>query len=152
MIDFLALKDPDWHDNPDVKLDMIAYLGYPVLYPDQRPFGTLCVLDNKGHHFSQTTEELLLRFKELVESHIALLHWNQMLGDENKDLGDYAKEIRALRGIVPICASCKKIRDKDDQWHNVESFIEKGYPEASLSHSCCPDCARRIYPELNLKE
>ncbi|MCB2167622.1 MAG: GAF domain-containing protein [Deltaproteobacteria bacterium] len=144
-----ALEDPDWEDNPDTKLNMIAYLGYPVLYPDRRPFGTLCVLDKKTNPFSKTTEQLMLRFKELLESHIALLHWNQALGDENKNLNDYAREIQALRGIVPICASCKKIRDRDNCWHHVESYIEKGYPEAALSHTCCPECARKLYPEFN---
>lgn len=144
-----ALKDPQWVDNPDVKLDMIAYLGYPILYPDHRPFGTLCILDNKSNPFSQTTEDLMGRFKELLESHLALLHWNRELGDENKDLNDYAKEIKALRGIVPICASCKRIRDKNNHWHHVESYLEKVYPEAALSHSCCPECARKLYPDLN---
>lgn len=144
-----ALQDPQWADNPDVKLDMIAYLGYPILYPDRRPFGTLCILDNKTNAFAQTTEDLMRRFKELLESHLALLHWNRELGDENKDLNDYAKEIKALRGIVPICATCKRIRDKDDHWHHVETYLEKVYPEAALSHSCCPECARKLYPGLN---
>jgi len=143
-----ALQDPLWIDNPDVKLDMIAYLGYPILYPDRRPFGTLCVLDNKTNAFSQTTEALMMRFKELLESHLALLHWNRELGDENKDLNDYAKEIKALRGIVPICASCKRIRDKD-RWYQVESYLEKIYPEAALSYTCCPECTRKLYPFLN---
>ena len=144
-----ALEDPDWADNPDTKLNMIAYLGYPVLYPDRQPFGTLCVLDRKANRFSETTEQLMLRFKELLEGHIALLHWNQALGDENKSLSDYVYKIKSLRGIVPICASCKKIRDKDNHWHHVESYIERGYPEAALSHSCCPECARKLYPEFN---
>ena len=144
-----ALQDPQWTDNPDVKLGMIAYLGYPILYPDHRPFGTLCVLDTKTNAFSQTTEALMTRFKELLESHLALLHWNRELGDENKGLNDYAKEIKALRGIVPICASCKRIRDKDHRWHHVESYLEKVYPEAALSHTCCPECLRKLYPGLN---
>ncbi|WP_051284096.1 GAF domain-containing protein [Desulforegula conservatrix] len=47
-----ALNDEKWKNNPDVKHNMISYLGYPVLYPDGTPFGTICVLDNKENKWS----------------------------------------------------------------------------------------------------
>lgn len=47
-----ALKDYAWYKNPDVKLGMTAYLGYPINFPDKEPFGTICVLDNKERYFS----------------------------------------------------------------------------------------------------
>ncbi len=69
-----ALKDPEWDKNPDIRLGMIAYLGFPLLWPGGEIFGTICVLDVKENPFSETYERLLLRFKELVEAHLALAY------------------------------------------------------------------------------
>ncbi len=71
---------------------------------------------------------------------------NQILGDKNRRLTDYLMELQALRGIVPICASCKSIRDAEDNWHPIEHYFIKN-PEAQFSHSICPDCMRELYPE-----
>lgn len=56
-------------------------------------------------------------------------------------------KIRKLSGLLPICASCKKIRDDKGYWKEVEDYITQ-YSEASFSHSVCPGCARKFYPEL----
>ena len=45
-----ALNDPDWKNNPDVELDVISYLGIPLIWPDGSVFGTICVLDGKIRH------------------------------------------------------------------------------------------------------
>ncbi|MDY6839340.1 MAG: sigma 54-interacting transcriptional regulator [Thermodesulfobacteriota bacterium] len=69
-----ALKDKEWATNPDTRLGMIAYLGFPLLWPDGEVFGTICVLDAKENRFGPSHERLLLKFKELVEAHLALLY------------------------------------------------------------------------------
>lgn len=56
-------------------------------------------------------------------------------------------KVRKLSGLVPICAPCKKIRDDKGYWKEVEDYIIQ-YSEASFSHSVCPGCARKFYPEL----
>lgn len=48
-------------------------------------------------------------------------------------------EIKTLRGLLPICAGCKKIRDDDNHWNRVEHYIEK-HSEATFTHGCCPAC------------
>lgn len=55
-------------------------------------------------------------------------------------------EVRTLRGIVPICASCKKIRDDNGFWSQVEKYVGD-HTEATFSHSICPSCAKKLYPE-----
>jgi hypothetical protein len=55
-------------------------------------------------------------------------------------------EIKLLRGILPICSSCKKIRDDEGYWTQIESYIDK-YSDAVFSHGICPDCAQKLYPE-----
>ena len=59
-------------------------------------------------------------------------------------------EVKVLSGLLPICASCKKIRDDEGQWGQVETYI-RDRSEAEFSHSICPDCAKELYPELDLK-
>lgn len=54
-----ALKDPDWESNPDVKLEMTSYLGYPLFFPDGQVFGTICVLDSKEHEYIDLQDKIL---------------------------------------------------------------------------------------------
>jgi hypothetical protein len=56
-------------------------------------------------------------------------------------------EVRKLRGILPICASCKKIRQEDGGWQFLETYIS-ARSEAQFSHGLCPDCKERLYPDL----
>ncbi len=56
-------------------------------------------------------------------------------------------EVKRLSGLLPICASCKKIRDDAGCWHHIESYI-RSHSEANFSHGICPDCLKRLYPEL----
>jgi len=73
--------------------------------------------------------------------------------DELKDviikLQKAFEEIKTLRGIVPICANCKKIRDDKGYWEQVENYVSK-HSEAIFSHSICPDCMKSLYPEYSV--
>ena len=55
-------------------------------------------------------------------------------------------EIKTLRGIVPICANCKKIRDDQGYWCQVEVYV-RDHTEAQFSHGICPECIKKFYPE-----
>ena len=55
--------------------------------------------------------------------------------------------IRVLEGLIPICANCKKIRNTEDQWEQIEKYITQN-SLAQFSHGICPDCARLLYPDL----
>jgi PAS domain S-box-containing protein len=59
----------------------------------------------------------------------------------------HAMELRRLRGLLPICASCKKIRDDSGYWSGLEEYI-RAHSEAEFTHSICPDCAQRLYPGM----
>jgi hypothetical protein len=60
-------------------------------------------------------------------------------------------EIQMLRGILPICSFCKKIRDQDGHWEVLEHYISVR-SDAKFSHGICPDCARQHYPDIILKK
>ena len=63
-----------------------------------------------------------------------------------QDLQEALANIKTLRGFLPICAACKKIRDDTGYWNQIESYI-RDHSEAEFSHSICPDCAKKLYPE-----
>ena len=58
-------------------------------------------------------------------------------------------EVKTLRGILPLCSYCKKIRDDKGYWEQVDVYIHK-YSQADISHSICPECAKEHYPDLNI--
>jgi len=68
----------------------------------------------------------------------------------SKDITELRKardELAVLRGIIPICASCKNIRDDDGYWQRIEDYVAS-HSEAEFSHGLCPDCAVKLYPEF----
>lgn len=77
--------------------------------------------------------ELLAR----VKTHLDLRRSKQ-------ELEKALDEIKTLKGIIPICASCKKIRDDEGYWNNLETYIQS-HSEAAFSHGICPDCAEELY-------
>jgi len=64
----------------------------------------------------------------------------------NSSITKYQKRIEVLRGILPICAHCGKVRDDKGYWSKVESFVAK-HTEAEFSHSICPVCMDKFYPD-----
>jgi len=56
-------------------------------------------------------------------------------------------EVKTLSGLLPICSSCKKIRDDKGYWNQLEVYI-RDHSEADFTHSICPECIKRLYPEL----
>jgi len=72
---------------------------------------------------------------------------NKLLAEKNK-LEDALAEIKKLSGLLPICASCKNIRDDKGYWNQIETYI-KEHSEAEFTHSICPQCAKKLYPDLD---
>ena len=67
----------------------------------------------------------------------------ELIGRLQEALG----KIKKLRGLLPICASCKKIRDDKGYWHQVEVYVTQ-YSEVTFSHGLCPECVEKLYPEF----
>lgn len=65
------------------------------------------------------------------------------------ELQEALKKVKTLGGLIPICASCKKIRDDQGYWSQIESYIQT-HSEAEFSHSICPECAKKLYPDLDI--
>lgn len=68
-----------------------------------------------------------------------------------QELQDALAEVKKLSGFLPICASCKKIRDDKGYWNQIEEYI-RTHSEAEFSHSLCPDCTEQLYPDFRKKK
>ena len=100
------------------------------------------------------SQRLLQRLKEhetekarLIDEIAAL----KRLGEEREeimhDLGTALVNIKLLHGFLPICASCKKIRDATGSWNFLETYICE-HSEAAFTHGLCPECEHQLYPQL----
>ena len=90
-------------------------------------------------------EKALRKSEEELRKHQD--HLEEMIVERTKELKKSMEEITTLQGIVPICAKCKKIRDDKGYWNHIESYIEQ-HSEASFSHSLCPECMEKLYPDF----
>ena len=87
------------------------------------------------HAYQKTTQQ---QQAEIEKQHQELFEQNSKL---EKALG----EVKTLSGLLPICASCKKIRDDKGHWEHLERYI-KERSEAEFTHGICPDCVQELYP------
>ncbi len=95
-----ALTDPDWAGNPDVALNMISYMGWPVIWPNGDLFGTICILDSKENRYDETQSQLLYQFKELIEFSLRSLYKEQLLSSSRRVSQQLDRERRALKKLA----------------------------------------------------
>ena len=69
------------------------------------------------------------------------------LEERNRQLSKALEEIKTLRGILPVCAYCKKVRDDEGYWEQVDVYLAH-HAGAEISHGICPDCMRKHYPDI----
>jgi len=95
----------------------------------------------------EATAELLLEIEkaksEIEERKRVEVEREKLIRDLQKALS----EVKTLKGIFPICASCKKIRDDKGYWNQVEVYI-RDRSEAEFSHGICPDCMKKLYGDF----
>jgi len=108
-----ALNDSMWNNNPDVKLNMIAYYGLPISWPDHEIFGTICLLDNKENRFGDRYTELMPMFKEIIETDLNLLYLNNQLIKLNNidSLTGVASRKRVFEVIAESIHKFKKMKE-----------------------------------------
>ena len=99
----------------------------------------------------QSQDELHRRNQELEQLNSQLIATKTTLETTNKELEQAVFDIRQLSGMLPICASCKKIRNDNGYWQQIESYI-RAHADVEFSHGICPDCAAKLYPDFLYKE
>jgi uncharacterized PurR-regulated membrane protein YhhQ (DUF165 family) len=122
---------------------VISVLAFPMLYGyiyiqsrrkdvnlENRP--VLSIL----RQIAEISEELSLAQEEILRRTAA-----------EEALQKALSEVKTLRGLIPICAGCKSVRDDGGYWQKIETYV-KEHSDAQFSHGLCPDCARRLYPGM----
>ncbi|UCC89178.1 MAG: response regulator [Anaerolineales bacterium] len=85
----------------------------------------------------------MARFADMME----LRRLNSELQARNQELEEAMAQVKILRGLLPICMGCKRIRNDGGYWEKLETYI-RDHSEAQFSHGLCPDCARELYPGM----
>lgn len=129
-----------WGNLPKIRL------GVPLRIMDD-VIGVVAVQSyNDRTHYSEKDIGIM----ESVSEHIAVAIERRQLEDEKKKYIDELKaaltKIKTLKGLIPICASCKKIRNDKGFWDDVESYVMK-HADVTFSHGICPDCMNKLYPD-----
>ncbi|MCI0470867.1 MAG: response regulator [Candidatus Aminicenantes bacterium] len=88
--------------------------------------------------------ELLAR----AQTHIELKRSRDKERELIVKLRDALTKVKQLSGLIPICSRCKKIRDDEGYWQRVEEYLET-HSEAQLTHSLCPECVIKLFPEMS---
>jgi hypothetical protein len=95
-----ALNDKEWNQNPDLEFGMISYLGFPICWPDDSVFGTLCVSDMKENRYTKNIETLMIHYMHVIETHLTLVFQNycldKLLEDLRQNKHDLRERIREL--------------------------------------------------------
>jgi PAS domain S-box-containing protein len=118
-----ALLDEEWKSNPDIKLGMISYLGFPVAWPDGQIFGTICVLDKKGNSYSELYRKFVLQCRDVLQADLSSL---AKLSGELTRSEAYLEEAQRLSHTGSFGW---KISTGEIIWSN-ESFRIFGYDKA----------------------
>lgn len=94
-------------------------------------------------NFAELLGEMGLKQKKLTDISCKMEYLVEQRTEELKKALD---EVKTLKGILPICSHCKKIRSDDGSWEEVDVYI-RDHSNADLSHSLCPECVKKYYPE-----
>lgn len=117
-----ARNDINWQNNPDLELNLLNYLGYPLRWPNGDIFGTMCVLDTQPHFYSEKQERLMLQMRDMVETNLELLEKNLELENLSKNL-QYLANTDELTGIwnrrAFIAESNKELQRAQRTGHQV---------------------------------
>ena len=106
------------------------------LYWESASISPIRDLADRVTHYVAVKEDITAR-KQTEAEREKLIH----------DLQDALASVKSLSGLLPICANCKKIRDDKGYWSQVESYISQ-HSEATFTHGICPDCIKKLYPDL----
>ncbi len=119
-----ALKDKKWENNPDIKLGMISYLGFPINFPDHTPFGTICILDNKENAYNNEFKQLLFHFKKIIEND--LIHIFEFKNKEELLNAQLIEQNRELQRIIG------KAKDNERRLNEAQHLAKIGNWELDL--------------------
>ncbi len=145
--ELLKMTNIDLSAEPDAtqKATLEPKREIPLRY-HRKKNGTVFPVEITANQFIwQGQEVLIAAIRDIANRKQAEEEREKLINELQKAL----KEIKTLRGILPLCSFCKKIRDDKGYWEKVDVYIHK-HSEADISHSICPECAKEHYPDLDI--
>jgi GAF domain-containing protein len=141
-----ALKDSRFADSALVtRAPYIRfYAGFPLASPEGFALGTLCAIDRKPRQLSAEQKQAMQSLSRQV---MALLELRRV----STRLAEALENVKTLHGLLPICAWCKRIRDDQGYWSQVEAYVH-AHTGADFTHSICPDCFEKLRPKAPAAE
>jgi DNA-binding response OmpR family regulator len=128
------------------KHDVIEGLNVGAVDYVTKPFNSEELLARVSTHVQlKSAKDRITRQNEELSAQ------NQQLQQLNNELKTALEHIKKLEGIIPICSICHKIRDDEGYWKRIEGYIQER-SEARFSHSLCPVCAKKHYPDVDLED
>jgi hypothetical protein len=148
LLDLPAEKDPRLQPRNNCIHQGYHSVALIPIRANRKIVGLLQLNDRKKDCF--TLE--MIHFYEGIAASIGFALMRKQAEEEREgliaELQKALSEVKALSGMLPICASCKRIRDDKGYWNHLESYI-RDHSEAEFSHGICPDCVEKLYPEFN---
>jgi GAF domain-containing protein len=154
-----ALNDIRFLNNPLVLEDpnVRFYAGAQLVTPEGYALGTLCVIDQKPRTLTTDQRLALQALARQVVTQLELRRVSSDLDSANQkqavliaEQEEALNRIKLLERIIPICASCKNIRNDEGSWQKVELYIGQ-HVKADFSHGICPSCIEKYIPSLIIK-
>ena len=132
----------DLRDNPQV---------LELLMPDKADDAALdSTVQGEWKFVSNDGSEKTIAWSN-ISGYFPILGWKSWkVGLDITQLKQTIAKVKTLSGLLPICAHCKKIRDDQGYWNQIESYIRQ-HSEAEFSHSICPECMDKLYPRFSKK-
>lgn len=128
--------------NQDYLLNPVAFLS-AALVPIKSPMGTLGLLYVYDVQMNRFTPGIIADL-ELIAGQVGLAVQNNLTYCR---LRQAYRELQVMNGLIPICAECKKIRNKAGIWQSVENYISQHF-DVEFTHDICPVCLKRLYPDF----
>lgn len=126
------------------------HFSNPLIELQKRVNAIICGNSNKASDYQYPDNEIGLIAKEVGQlAEHELYVKAKKLTELNARLNRTIEELKALRGILPLCSFCKKIRDDKGYWEQVDVYIHK-HLQTDISHSICPECAKEHYPDFDI--
>lgn len=139
-----ALRRLDLAPGQETPLDLLLAGENDLIEMDARVSRLAeCVL-LLGRRAILTDEQVLVQMSTLNNE---LINLTRELKRKNLALEEAQRRIETLSGLIPICASCKKVRDDRGYWTQVEAYVSE-HSNATFSHGICPDCMHKLYGDL----
>ena len=116
---------------------------YLTAYSEEKTLQRARITEPYGYILKPYNErELLISIEIALYKHKADAEKQKLVSELEEALA----KVKTLSGMLPICASCKKIRDDKGYWNELESYISE-HSEVLFSHAICPECGKKLYPQ-----